>query len=39
MSRILAVPQEMMNGFMFYIDANEKLGTEIDGKTGGVKGK
>ena len=31
--------QEMMNGFMFYIDANEKLGMEIDGKTGGVKGK
>ncbi len=31
--------QEMMNGFMFYIDANEKLGMEINGKTGGVKGK
>jgi len=31
--------QEMMNGFMFYIDANEKLGMEIDGKTGGVKSK
>jgi hypothetical protein len=26
--------QEMMNGFMFYVDANEKLGLEIDGKTG-----
>jgi hypothetical protein len=29
--------QEMMNGFMFYVDANEKLGLEIDGKTGAVK--
>lgn len=28
---------EMMNGFFFYIDANEKLGIEIDGKTGTVK--
>jgi mono/diheme cytochrome c family protein len=25
---------EMMNGFLFYIDANEKLGLEIDPKTG-----
>jgi hypothetical protein len=25
---------EMMNGFVFYLDANEKLGLEIDGKTG-----
>ncbi len=29
--------QEMMNGFMFYVDANEKLGLEIDGKTGLVR--
>jgi peroxiredoxin len=29
--------QEMMNGFMFYVDANEKLGMEIDSKTGAVK--
>jgi mono/diheme cytochrome c family protein/thiol-disulfide isomerase/thioredoxin len=29
--------QEMMNGFMFYVDANEKLGLEIDGKTGTIK--
>lgn len=28
---------EMMNGFLFYVDANEKLGLEIDGKTGRVK--
>jgi len=27
---------EMMNGFFFYIDANEKLGLDIDGKTGRV---
>ena len=26
--------QEMMNGFLFYIDANEKLGLEVDAKTG-----
>lgn len=31
--------QEMMNGFMFYVDANEKLGLDIDGKTGQVRGK
>ena len=31
--------QEMMNGFVFYVDANEKLGLEVDGKTGRVKGK
>jgi hypothetical protein len=29
---------EMMNGFMFYIDANEKLGLDIDPKTGAVLG-
>jgi thiol-disulfide isomerase/thioredoxin len=28
---------EMMNGFMFYVDANEKLGLDIDGKTGHVR--
>jgi hypothetical protein len=28
---------EMMNGFVFYMDAGEKLGLEIDGKTGRVK--
>jgi mono/diheme cytochrome c family protein len=28
--------QEMMNGFMFYVEANEKLGLEIDPKTGTV---
>jgi hypothetical protein len=27
----------MMNGFMFYVDANEKLGLEIDPKTGAVQ--
>ena len=26
--------QEMMNGFFFFVDANEKLGLEIDPKTG-----
>ena len=26
--------QEMMNGFMFYVDANEKLGLDNDPKTG-----
>lgn len=30
---------EMMNGFVFYLDEAEKLGLEIDGKTGRVKGK
>jgi thiol-disulfide isomerase/thioredoxin len=30
---------EMMNGFIFFTDANEKLGLEIDGKTGRVKEK
>ena len=25
---------EMMNGFLFYLNANEKLGLDIDGKTG-----
>jgi thiol-disulfide isomerase/thioredoxin len=30
---------EMFNGFVFYLDANEKLGLEIDGKTGRVKAK
>ena len=28
---------EMMNGFLFYVDANEKLNLDIDGKTGRVK--
>ena len=28
---------EMMNGFVFFIDANEKLGLDIDGTTGRVK--
>ncbi len=28
---------EMMNGFLFYVDANEKLGLTIDEKTGRVK--
>lgn len=28
---------EMMNGFVFYVDENEKLGLHIDGKTGRVK--
>ncbi len=28
---------EMMNGFVFYLDAAEKLGLDIDGKTGRVK--
>ncbi|MFL5338554.1 MAG: redoxin domain-containing protein [Gemmataceae bacterium] len=31
--------QEMMNGFMFYIDVTEKLGLDIDGKTGRAKPK
>ena len=31
--------QEMMNGFLFYLDANEKLDLEIDGKTGQVRQK
>lgn len=31
--------QEMMNGFLFYIDAHEKLGLEIDPKTGHAKVK
>jgi peroxiredoxin len=30
----LQTHQEMMNGFFFYVDANEKLGLRIDGKTG-----
>jgi thiol-disulfide isomerase/thioredoxin len=30
---------EMMNGFAFFVDEDEKLGLEIDGKTGRVKGK
>lgn len=29
--------QEMMNGFLFYVDANEKLGLDIDAKTGTVR--
>jgi peroxiredoxin len=28
---------EMMNGFLFYVDANEKLGLTIDPKTGRVR--
>ena len=28
---------EMMNGFVFYVEANEKLGLEIDPKTGRAK--
>jgi thiol-disulfide isomerase/thioredoxin/mono/diheme cytochrome c family protein len=35
----LQTMQEMMNGFVFYLDANEKLGLQIDGKTGRVKEK
>jgi len=31
--------QEMMNGFFFYVDANEKLALEIDPKTGRAKSK
>jgi hypothetical protein len=30
---------EMMNGFVFFVDAGEKLGLDIDGKTGRVRGK
>jgi len=30
----LQTHQEMMNGFFFYVDANEKLGLAIDGRTG-----
>jgi thiol-disulfide isomerase/thioredoxin len=30
---------EMMNGFVFFVDANEKLGLDVDGKTGRVKKK
>lgn len=30
---------EMFNGFIFYLDANEKLGLELDGAKGTVKGK
>ena len=30
---------EMMNGYVFFIDANEKLDLDIDGKTGRPKGK
>lgn len=30
---------EMMNGFVFFVHANEKLGLEIDGKTGRVRQK
>jgi mono/diheme cytochrome c family protein len=30
---------EMMNGFVFFVDADEKLGLEIDGKTGRVMAK
>lgn len=28
---------EMMNGFVFYVEADEKLGLEVDGKTGRAK--
>src|SRR5207245_9994924 len=30
---------EMMNGFVFYVEENEKLGLEIDPKTGRAKPK
>jgi hypothetical protein len=30
---------EMMNGFVFFIDATEKLGLDIDGKTGRARAK
>jgi peroxiredoxin len=30
---------EMMNGFLFYLDANEKLNLDIDGKTGHAREK
>jgi thiol-disulfide isomerase/thioredoxin len=30
---------EMLNGFVFFTDANEKLNLDIDPKTGGVKAK
>jgi thiol-disulfide isomerase/thioredoxin len=30
---------EMMNGFVFFVHANEKLGLDIDGKTGRVRAK
>ena len=30
---------EMMNGFVFFVDANEKLGLDIDGKTGRVRAR
>jgi len=29
--------EEMMNGFFFYVDANERLGLSIDPKTGWLK--
>jgi hypothetical protein len=29
--------QEMMNGFVFYVAADEKLGLEVDAKTGTVR--
>jgi hypothetical protein len=29
--------QEMMNGFLFYVDANEKLGIDVDPTTGTVR--
>jgi hypothetical protein len=31
--------QEMMNGFVFYVEAGERLGLDIDGTTGRVKPK
>jgi hypothetical protein len=31
--------EEMMNGFFFYVDANEKLGLDIDPKTGRARPK
>jgi hypothetical protein len=29
--------EEMMNGYFFYIDANEQLNLQVDGKTGHAK--
>lgn len=33
----LQTHNEMMNGFVFFVDADEKLGLEVDGKTGVAK--
>jgi hypothetical protein len=29
--------EEMLNGFMFYVDANERLALKVDAETGGVR--